>query len=84
MRLQQRDARDQLPDAELICINIHFDFLESFLDSLEICRYSWAIISGFLKEKLQKVQELLPACAMVKKPVLEETGWITLLLQIDT
>jgi ribosomal protein L11 methyltransferase len=83
VRLIQRDARDHLPDAELLCVNIHFDFLESFLDSPELCRYRWAVIGGFLREKLPKVQELMPSCAVVKEPALEEKGWMTLILEMD-
>lgn len=84
VRLVRGDARDHLPEAELLCVNIHFDFLESFLGSPALCRYRWAIIGGFLKEKLPIVRELLPSCAKVKEPALEEKGWITLILQIDS
>jgi ribosomal protein L11 methylase PrmA len=49
-----------------------------------LCNYRWAIISGFLKEKLGRVRELLPSCAGVKEPVLEEKGWITLLVEIKS
>jgi ribosomal protein L11 methyltransferase len=78
------DARKHLTDAELVCVNIHYDFLESFLDSPTLCRYRWAIIGGFLKEKLPGVQSVLPSCAVIKEPVFEERGWITLLVEIDT
>ena len=83
VRLIQGDARDQLTEAELLCVNIHFDFLETFLGSSAVCRYRWAIVGGFLKEKLPEVRVLLPSCAVVKKPVLEEEGWVTLLLEIE-
>ncbi len=82
VRLIRGDARDQLPEAELLCVNIHFDFLENFLGNSALCRYRWAIVSGFLKEKLPGVRLLLPSCAMVKKPVLEEKGWVTLMLEM--
>ncbi len=84
VRLIRGDARDQLPYAELICVNIHFDFLVSFFGSPALCSYRWAIIGGFLNEKLPAVRELLPSCAMIKEPPLEEKGWITLILQIDS
>lgn len=83
VRLIKGDARDHLPDAELLCVNIHFDFLEVFFRDPVLCNYRWAIISGFLKEKLGRVRELLPSCAGVKEPVLEEKGWITLLVEIE-
>jgi ribosomal protein L11 methyltransferase len=76
--LVKRDARESLPDAELLCVNIHFDFLRDFFTFKDLCRYRWAIIGGFLKEKLKEVRDLLPTCAVVKEPVLEEKGWITL------
>jgi ribosomal protein L11 methyltransferase len=82
VRLIRGDAGDQLPEAELLCVNIHFDFLETFLESSTVCHYRWALIGGFLKEKLPQVQALLPSCAVVKKPVLEEKGWITLMLEM--
>lgn len=84
VRLIRGDARDHLPDAELLCVNIHFDFLEVFLDRPVLCNYRWAIISGFLKEKLTRVRKLLPSCATVKEPVLEEKGWLTLILDIES
>ena len=83
VHLIKGDAQDRLPEMELLCVNIHFDFIESFLRGPELCRYRWAIIGGFLKEKLLRVQELLPACAVVKSPPLEEKGWMTLLLELD-
>jgi len=83
VRLIRGDARDQLPEAELLCVNIHFDFLETFLGSSAVCRYRWAIVGGFLKEKLPKVRVLLPSCAVVKEPVLEEKGWITLIVEME-
>jgi ribosomal protein L11 methyltransferase len=84
VRLIRGDARDHLPDAELLCVNIHFDFLEVFFDGPVLCNYRWAIISGFLKEKLARVRQLLPSCVKVKEPVLEEKGWITLILEIES
>jgi len=83
VRLIRGDARDYLPEAELLCLNIHFDFLETFLRSSDLCRYRWAIVSGFLKEKLPQVRVLLPSCAVVKEPALEEKGWVTLLLGVE-
>jgi ribosomal protein L11 methyltransferase len=83
VRLIRGDARDKLPEAELLCVNIHFDFLETFLVSSAVCHYRWALVGGFLKEKLPEVRALLPSCAVVKKPVLEERGWVTLLLEIE-
>ncbi|NIQ88921.1 MAG: hypothetical protein GWN93_07470 [Deltaproteobacteria bacterium] len=84
VRLIRGDARDHLPDAELLCVNIHFDFLKVFFDGPVLCNYRWAIISGFLKEKLARVRQLLPSCVKVKEPVLEEKGWITLILEIES
>jgi len=52
------------------------------LGSSAICRYRWAIVGGFLKEKLPEVRALLPSCDVVKEPVLEENGWITLILEM--
>ena len=83
VRLIRGDARDHLPDAELLCVNIHFDFLEVFTGGPVLCNYRWAIIGGFLKEKLARVRELLPSCAKVKEPVLEEKGWITLIVEME-
>ncbi len=83
VRLIRGDARDHLPDAELLCVNIHFDFLEVFFDDPVLCNYRWAIIGGFLKEKLARVRKLLPSCAKVKEPVLEEKGWITLIVEME-
>jgi ribosomal protein L11 methyltransferase len=75
------DARENLPEAELLCVNIHFDFLREFLDDPAFCRYRWAVIGGFLREKLPMVRELLPSCATLKEPELEEKGWVTLILE---
>jgi len=83
VRLIRGDARDHLPEAELLCLNIHFNFLETFLGSSDLCRYRWAIVSGFLKEKLPQVRVLLPSRVVVKEPPLEEKGWVTLLLEIE-
>jgi ribosomal protein L11 methyltransferase len=83
VRLIQGDAHDQFPEAELLCLNIHFNFLETFLGNPAVCRYRWAIVGGFLQEKLPEVRVLLPSCVMIKEPVLEEKGWVTLLLEID-
>ncbi len=83
VRLLIGDAKNHLTDAELVCVNIHYDFLESFLDSPALCRYRWAIIGGFLKDKLPGVQGAIPSCAVIREPVLEEKGWITLLVEID-
>jgi ribosomal protein L11 methyltransferase len=84
VRLIRGDARDHLPDAELLCVNIHFDFLEVFFEGSVLCNYRWAIISGFLKEKLARIRQLLPSCVKVKEPVLEEKGWITLIVEIES
>ena len=83
VRLVKGDAQGHLTGAELLCVNIHYDFLESFLDRSSLCRYRWAIIGGFMKEKLPRVRELLPSCATLKWPVLEEKGWVTLLVQLE-
>ena len=83
VRLIRGDACEQLPEAELLCVNIHFDFLETFLKSSAVCHYRWAIIGGFLSEKLSEVRVLLPPCVTVKEPVLEEKGWVTLLLELE-
>jgi ribosomal protein L11 methyltransferase len=81
VRLVSGNAQGHLTDAELLCVNIHYDFLESFLDSPALCGYRWAIIGGFLKEKLPKVKKLLPSCSVVKESIFDENGWITLILQ---
>jgi ribosomal protein L11 methyltransferase len=83
VRLIRGDARNQLPEAELLCVNIHFDFLESFFRSSAVCRYRWAIVGGFLEEKLPEVRALLPSCTKIKDPVLQEKGWVTMLLEIQ-
>jgi ribosomal protein L11 methyltransferase len=84
VRLIKGDARGHQTEAELLCVNIHYDFLEVFLDSPALCRYRWAIVAGFLKDRLPEVKALLPSCAIVREPILEEKGWVTLLLEIDT
>jgi ribosomal protein L11 methyltransferase len=83
VRVIRGDARDRLPGAELLCVNIHLDFLESFCGGSALCCYRWAIMGGFREEKLPVVRELMPSCAMVKEPPLEEKGWTTLILEID-
>jgi len=83
VRLILGDAHHQLPEAELLCVNIHFNFLETFLGNSAAWRYRWAIVSGFLKEKLPEVRILLPSCVMIKEQVVEEKGWVTLLLEIE-
>ncbi len=83
VRLIKGDARGHLPDAELLCVNIHYDFLEGFLKSAALCRYRWAIVAGFLKEKLPEVKKLLPSCALVREPVLEEKCWVALLVNLE-
>ncbi|UCG13764.1 MAG: 50S ribosomal protein L11 methyltransferase [Deltaproteobacteria bacterium] len=83
VRLRKADAHQHLPAAELVCVNIHFDFLETFFKGTKLCRYRWAIVGGFLIQKLQEVVELLPTCAELKEPKVEETGWVTLILEID-
>lgn len=83
VHLVKGDARDHLPEAELLCVNIHFDFLEIIFHGSGLCSYRWAIISGFLKEKLARVRSLLPSCAVLKEPPLEEKGWMTLILEIE-
>jgi ribosomal protein L11 methyltransferase len=82
VRLIRGDAREQLPCADLLCVNIHFDFLETFLSGATLYNFHWAIMSGFLKEKLARVRNLLPSSIVVKEPVIEE-GWITLTLEIQ-
>ena len=82
VRLRRADARESLPDAELLCVNIHFDFLQDFLKSPDLFRYQWTIIGGFLKEKLAVVRELLPSRVQVKEPEIEERGWMTLILEL--
>jgi ribosomal protein L11 methyltransferase len=81
--LKKADAREALPEADLLCVNIHYDFLQSFLGTPELCRYGWAVVSGFLKEKLRSVLGLLPACATVRGSALEEHGWMTLILKSE-
>jgi ribosomal protein L11 methyltransferase len=82
VRLLRGDAREQLARADLLCVNIHFDFLETFLSGSTLYNFRWAIMSGFLKEKLVRVRNLLPSSVVVKEPVIEEEGWITLTLEI--
>jgi len=82
VRLIRGDARDRLPRAELLCVNIHFDFLGTFLSGPALYSFRWAIISGFLHEKLTRVRDLLPSSVMVKEPVIEEKGWVTLILEV--
>jgi ribosomal protein L11 methyltransferase len=84
VRLRRADAREFLPDAELLCVNIHFDFLHSLLRNPDLYRYQWVIIGGFLKDKLPVVRELLPSRVLVKEPEIEEKSWITLILEIGS
>jgi ribosomal protein L11 methyltransferase len=79
--IRMADAREQLPEADLLCVNIHFDFLRTFLDGDRVCRYRWAVIGGFLKEKLEAVTALLPPCVAFKDRVIEENSWITVTVQ---
>jgi ribosomal protein L11 methyltransferase len=81
--VRMANARECLPAADLLCVNIHFEFLQSFLGGSELCRYRWAVIGGFLKEKLKSVMALLPPCVRFKDKVIEESGWITLTVQMD-
>jgi ribosomal protein L11 methyltransferase len=81
--IRMADARQILPEADLLCVNIHFDFIRDFLAGPELCRYHWVILGGFLKEKREAVRKLLPPCAVIKKPELEEKGWMTLILEIQ-
>ena len=83
VHLVKGDAGDHLIEAELLCVNIHFDFIEIILHGSRLCSYRWAIIGGFLKEKLARVLSLLPSCAVLKEPPLEEKGWITLILGME-
>lgn len=81
--LKQADAREQLSDAELLCVNIHFDFLRVLLETFQLCRYRWAILSGFLKDRLPALLGLLPPCARLEQPALEERCWITLIVKME-
>ncbi|MBW1979941.1 MAG: 50S ribosomal protein L11 methyltransferase [Deltaproteobacteria bacterium] len=75
------DARDNLPEAELLCVNIHFDFLQELLSRPELYRYQWAIMGGFLTAKLEEVLRSIPSrMTTICEPIVEQ-GWATLLLQ---
>jgi len=80
VRVRLGDARGHLPSADLLCLNIHLEFLRTFLPRPEMRAYGHVILSGFLEEHLAEVISLLPTGSRLEAPPLIERGWATLLI----
>jgi len=80
VRVRLGDARDDLPSADLLCLNIHLEFLRTFLSRPEMRTYERMILSGFLQEHLEEVVSLLPRGSQLEAPPLIERGWATLIV----
>jgi ribosomal protein L11 methyltransferase len=80
VRVRLADARADLPSADLLCLNIHLDFLRTFLPRPEMRGYGRVILSGFLQEHLEEVISLLPEGSRLEAPPLIERGWATLIV----
>ena len=74
------DARGDLPSADLLCLNIHLDFLRTFLSRPEMTAYGLVILSGFLQEHLEEVISLLPGGSRLETSPLLDRGWATLIV----
>jgi len=83
VRVRLGDAGDDLPAADLLCLNIHQEFLRTFLADPKVLGYRLAIVSGFLQEQLDKVLQLLPPRSRLRIPPIIERGWVTLLMESD-
>lgn len=80
VRVRLGDACDSLPEADLLCINIHVDFLRDFFNRPEAHLYRRVIVGGFLQQKLSSVLGLLPAAAKLEGPTILERDWVTVTL----
>ena len=80
VRVRLDDARGDLPPADLLCLNIHLEFLRTFLRRPEMRAYGRVILSGFLQEHLEEVISLLPAGSRLEVSPLIERGWATLII----
>jgi ribosomal protein L11 methyltransferase len=74
------DAHGDLPSADLLCLNIHLEFLRTFLSGPEMRAYGLVILSGFLQEHLEEVISLLPEGSRLGTSPLLERGWATLIV----
>jgi ribosomal protein L11 methyltransferase len=74
------DAHGDLPSADLLCLNIHVEFLRTFLSRPEMRAYGLVILSGFLQEHLDEITSLLPGGSRLEAPPLLEKGWATLIV----
>jgi ribosomal protein L11 methyltransferase len=83
VRVRLGDARGDLPSADLLCLNIHLEFLRTFLSRPEMPAYGRVILSGFLQEHLEEVISLLPGGSRFEAPPLIERGWATLIVAND-
>jgi len=80
VRVRLGDAGGDLPAADLLCLNIHLEFLRTFLSRPEMRAYGLVILSGFLKEHLGEVTSLLPGGSRLEAPPFIERGWATLIV----
>lgn len=80
VRVRLGDAQGELPPADLLCLNIHLDFLRTFLARPEIRSYGLVILSGFLQDHLEEVISLLPRGDRLDAPPLMERDWVTLIV----
>jgi ribosomal protein L11 methyltransferase len=83
VKVRLGDAGGDLPAADLLCLNIHHEFLRTFLASPKVLRYRLAIISGFLQAQLDEIISLLPRGSRLRNPPLSEGGWVTLIVVND-
>jgi ribosomal protein L11 methyltransferase len=83
VRVRLGDAYGDLPAADLLCLNIHQEFLRTFLAGPKVLRYRLAIVSGFLREQLDEIISLLPRGSRLRNPPLIERGWVTLIVVND-
>ena len=79
VRVRLGDAGGDLPSADLLCLNIHLEFLRTFLCRLKMRTYGRMILSGFLQEHLEEILSLLPQGGRLEVPPLIERGWATLI-----
>jgi ribosomal protein L11 methyltransferase len=81
VRVRHGDACGDLPAADLLCLNIHREFLRAFLAGPKVLRYRLAIISGFLREQLEEILQLFPPRSRLRIPPILERGWVTLIME---
>jgi len=80
VRVRLGDAGADLPSADLLSLNIHLEFLRTFLCRPKMRTYGRAILSGFLQEHLEEVVSLLPERSRLETHPLIERGWATLIV----